>query len=136
YPKDMDEARQLWRERLRYEYLQEHLAKIDAKKKATTTKAEPGATDQIKVDAKPKSESEEIVDTLTHRYNRSLRAFKDWNNDDVLQMYLTTLARVYDPHSDYMGHAQLESFAIGMNLSLFGIGAEMFSDDGYCTIRR
>ena len=63
--------------------------------------------------------------------------FIDWDNGDVLQAYLTTLAHVYDPHSDYMGHAQLESFAISMNLSLFGIGAELtFSEDGYCMIRR
>src|SRR5207247_3846228 len=68
--------------------------------------------------------------------HRILRTFTDWNNDDVLQVYLTTLAHVYDPHSDYFGHAQLESFAIGMNLRLFGIGAELISEDGYCTIRR
>src|SRR5258708_2760872 len=32
YPADMDEAKKLWRERLRYEYLQEKLAKLTAKK--------------------------------------------------------------------------------------------------------
>src|SRR5207247_3466236 len=88
------------------------------------------------INTKPKSEAEEIVATLSHRYHRILRTFTDWNNDDVLQVYLTTLAHVYDPHSDYFGHAQLESFAIGMNLRLFGIGAELTSEDGYCTIRR
>jgi carboxyl-terminal processing protease len=30
----------------------------------------------------------------------------------------------------------LEQFAISMNLSLFGIGAELVSEDGYCKIRR
>src|SRR5262249_30209997 len=61
----------------------------------------------------------------------------DWNSDDVLQLYLTTLAHVYDPHSDYFGHSQLESFAISMNLSLSGIGAELqLSEDGYCTIKK
>ena len=43
---------------------------------------------------------------------------------------------MYDPHSDYLGRAQLEQFAIGMNLSLFGIGAELTTEDGYCKIRR
>jgi len=33
YPKDLAEARQLWRERLRFEYLQEKLGLEDAKKK-------------------------------------------------------------------------------------------------------
>ena len=132
YPKDLKEARQLWKERVRFEYLQEHLAKLDAKKKPDSA-ASKTTTSASK---KPKSESEEIVETLTHRYQRISRTFRDWDNDDVIQTYLTTLARVYDPHSDYFGHQQLETFSIGMNLSLFGIGAELVSDDGYCTIRR
>ena len=41
-----------------------------------------------------------------------------------------------DPHSDYMGPVHLDSFAISMNLSLSGIGAELLSEDGYCTIRK
>lgn len=124
YPKDLAEAKTLWRDRLRFEFLQERLAKMAPKPGAKTT------------DDKPKVEYKDIVDTLTRRYNRNVRAFVDWNNEDVLQIYLTTLAHVYDPHSDYFGRAQLESFAINMNLSLSGIGAELLSEDGYCTIRR
>lgn len=138
HPKDIDEARKLWLERLRYEYLQEKLAKMDAKKKAdpSRTAALPDAKLDKKVDAKPKTEREEIVETLHNRYMRNLRTFKDWDNDDVMQWYLTALAHVYDPHSDYFGSEQLDTFAIGMNLSLFGIGAELSSEDGYCSIRR
>ncbi|HWH68745.1 MAG TPA: hypothetical protein VNT26_05135, partial [Candidatus Sulfotelmatobacter sp.] len=118
YPKNLDEARKLWRERLRFEYLQERLGKIDAKKKAAAT----AKTADAVTEAKPKkSEAEDIIETLSHRYHRNLRTFADWDSDDVLQVYLTTLAHTYDPHSDYFGHAQLDSFAIGMNLSLFGI---------------
>lgn len=107
-PKDLTEARQLWRERIRYEYLQEKLNK-----------------------EKP----EEIIKIITRRYTRILRALNEYDNDDVLQIYLTSLARVYDPHSDYMGKAELENFAIGMKLSLFGIGALLRSEDGYCKIQ-
>src|SRR5206468_11334632 len=93
------------------------------------------ASEPEKKDAKPKTEAEEIVETLHHSYHRSLRNFTDWNNDDVLQVYLDTLAHLYDPHSDYMGPAPLDSFSISMNLSLSGIGAELTtSPDGYCTI--
>ena len=53
-----------------------------------------------------------------------------------MQAYLTALANVYDPHSDYFNKSQADNFAIGMNLQLFGIGAELYSDEGYCTIRR
>jgi carboxyl-terminal processing protease len=130
YPKDLEEAHRLWRRQLRFEYLQEKLGRIETKKKAAAAKGKEDAP------AKPKSDAEEIVDTLKHRYHRNLRLFRDWTSDDVLQVYLTALAHVYDPHSDYLGKSQLDSFAIGMNLSLFGIGAELTSEDGYCTIRR
>jgi carboxyl-terminal processing protease len=140
YPKNMDEAKQLWRDRLRYEYLQERLGKLTAKKKpeakVDAAKDSPDTAPEAKVAAKPKTEAEEIGTVLTNRYHRNLRAFTDFTNDDVLQIYLTALSHVYDPHSDYLGQAQLDSFSIGMNLSLFGIGAELRSVDGYCTINR
>jgi carboxyl-terminal processing protease len=137
YPKDLDEAQKLWRERLKFEYLDAHLSKIESKKKAETVTPNQH-TNKPAAGSAPKTQSEhaEIVEMLTRRYQRNLHAFAEWNNDDVLQWYLTTLAHVYDPHSDYFGHAQLDQFAIGMNLSLFGIGAELMTEEGYCTIRR
>lgn len=149
YPKDLAEARQLWRERLKFEYLQELLAKADAKNKAPTPAASGESSPQIEpaptlTDAptakpapKPKTEAEEIVETLANAYHRNLRIYTDWDHQDVLQAYLGTLAHLYDPHSEYMGPAPLDTFAISMNLSLTGIGAELFQDnEGYCTIRR
>ncbi len=131
FPKDLNESKKLWRDRLRFEYLQELLGKADAKTKPAAKKASTTAA------AKPKmTEAEEIVDTLTRRYHRNLHFYLDMDSDDVLQIYLTALAHVYDPHSDYFGHSQLDSFAITMNLSLFGIGAELMAEDGYCTIHR
>ena len=146
YPKDLSEAKKLWRDRLRYEYLQEKLGKLEARKKAASAAKESGeakdkdsatASESVKPADKPKkTDAEEIVDTLSHRYHRTLHSFADWDNDDVLQVYLTALAHVFDPHSDYFGRSALDSFAITMNLSLFGIGAELTSEDGYCTIHR
>ena len=37
---------------------------------------------------------------------------KQLKRDEVLEIYLNALAHVYDPHSDYMGHQQMESFSI------------------------
>ncbi|MGO8678692.1 MAG: carboxy terminal-processing peptidase [Limisphaerales bacterium] len=138
YPKNLDEAKKLWRERLRAEYLQEKLVDSGAKKKASrgspkeTTSSEAAPN----VAAKPKTEHETIVEILHRRYHRTLRAFEEFDDEYVLGIYLTTLAHVYDPHSDYMTHSQLESFSIAMNLRLEGIGAELRSEDGYCTIFR
>jgi carboxyl-terminal processing protease len=130
YPKDLEEARKLWNERVRFEYLQELLAKIAAREKAAKDPSSAPPADP------KKTEAEQIVDTLSHRYERNVKTFRDFDHDDVLQIYLTALAHVYDPHSDYMGRSQLEQFSIGMNLSLFGIGAELRSEDGFCTINR
>jgi carboxyl-terminal processing protease len=144
HPANLDEAKKLWRERLRFEYLQELLRKIGARKKnlAAATKIQPplaetNALAKTTAVAPPKkTDAEGIVETLSHLYYRNLRFFTEWNNEDVLQVYLTALAHVYDPHSDYLDRAQLEQFAIAMNLSLFGIGAELTTEDGYCKIRR
>jgi len=151
YPSDLADAKRLWRDRLRAEYLQEKLGLTDPHKKTTASagtnaalksaKAEPakGGTNDIdkKIAAKPKTAHEQIVETLTHRYHRTtLRTFSELTDDDVLQIYLNALAHVYDPHSDYMNKAALDQFTIAMNLSLFGIGAELRSEEGYCTINR
>ena len=107
-PRNLAEAKELWRQQLRYEYLQEKLS-----------------------NKKP----DEIVQTLSRRYERSLHAMKQWKEDQVLEIYLTALAHAYDPHSDYMGRRQAEDFSIAMNLSLVGVGATLQPEDGYCKIR-
>lgn len=139
-PLDLKEARQLWRQRLRSEYLQEKIAKYAARAKAertaanSRTNAATTATADVK-DAPKKTEAEEIIETLTRRYARNANFYRDMDAQDVLEVYLTSLAHVYDPHTDYMGPPQAENFAIGMNLSLFGIGAVLQSDmEGYCKI--
>ena len=106
-PRDLQAARQLWWEQLRAEYLQEQLG-----------------------DKKP----DDIVKILNRRQTQLLRSMQELTQDDVLEIYLNALAHVYDPHSDYFGHEQMDNFAISMNLSLFGIGATLQSDDGACKI--
>jgi C-terminal peptidase prc len=76
----------------------------------------------------------EIHKTLTNRYAQMFKNYKELDSDRVFEIYLNSLARAYDPHSDYMGHMQAENFAIQMKLSLFGIGALLRSKDGYCEI--
>ncbi len=128
YPADLKAAEALWRQRLRFEYLQEKLS-LEADK----TPSSPKAIENSEPD---KPIREQIVDKLTHRYDRTLKMFKDWDKNDVLGIYLTALTHIYDPHSDYFNRAELEQFKISMNLQLFGIGAELRSEDGYCKVAR
>ncbi|HYG21879.1 MAG TPA: carboxy terminal-processing peptidase [Verrucomicrobiae bacterium] len=129
YPADLNEARELWRQRLRFEYLQEKLTLQDKKAKADKGESKPDAEPEVPLHDK-------IVDTLSHRNTRALKRFADWDKNDILGIYLTALSRVYDPHSDYFNRTQLEQFKISMNLQLFGIGAELRAEDGYCKVAK
>ena len=135
-PSDLAAAKKLWRERVRFEFLQEKLARAEDFEKKAAAKA--AAANDAPEEAKPaKTLEEEIAEVLSKRYHRTLHIFQEMDRDDVFEIYLTSLSRVYDPHTDYMGKSQLEQFAINMNLALFGIGAQLrMDDDGYCNIER
>ncbi len=121
YPKNLAEAKQLWRQRLLWEYLQEKL------------NAEFSPTNDAVITLS-KTNINEITDRLKRRYDRGLHMFDEWDHTDVLQTYLEALTHAYDPHSDYFNTAHAQDFSIEMSLSLFGIGASLTEDDGYCTI--
>ena len=107
-PRDAAEAHELWRQELRSEYLQ---AKLGDKLPA------------------------QIVQTLARRYQQQLSTMTALKSGEILDIYLNALAHVYDPHSDYLDHEQMESLSIAMNLRLFGIGATLENADGYCKVR-
>ena len=108
WPRDLTAAQELWRQQIRADYLQEKLA-----------------------DKRP----EQIVSRLMRRQTQQLAMMKSLHSDEVLETYLNALAHVYDPHSDYLGHQEMETLSIAMKLSLFGIGASLESEDGVCKIR-
>lgn len=107
-PRDLAAAQALWRQQLRAEYLVEKLS---------------GKTPA------------EIVKTLTARHTRIVQRMKNFDDREVLEIYLNALAHVYDPHSDYFGAEEAKNFSISMNLSLVGIGATLEGSDNGCKIR-
>lgn len=140
WPKDLEEAKQLWRQQLRYEVLQEKLNQKESKQTVAAGSDSPEKKRaELSNGAEPAAGSagvsDEIIKDVARRYARTLRFWREFDSDDVLQAYLTALTHVYDPHSDYLGKATLENFAMSMNLSLFGIGAVLQSEDGYCKIK-
>ncbi|MGO9587332.1 MAG: carboxy terminal-processing peptidase [Limisphaerales bacterium] len=122
YPRDLGEAKQLWSQRLRYEYLQEKLSR------------EISPTNSSVILPLSKSATAEITGTLARHYRWNLHVATNLDSTDVLQLYLNALAHAFDPHSDYFNTEHAQDFSIGMSLSLFGIGAQLTEDDGYCTI--
>src|SRR6516164_2125740 len=110
WPANIEEADALWADRIEGELLQERLNKIAA--------ADSGRK------------------AVARRYNELLKDVEDRGEEDIDETFLNAVAESYDPHSEYMGQSNLESFEIDMRLSLVGIGAEMRSEDGYVKIER
>ena len=90
FPKDMAEAKQLWRERLRWEYLEEKFNRENPKTMARfiATRRTPWGAALMPVDF-----HKGIVEFIDTRYNRIWRNFREWESDRVLETYLTALAR-------------------------------------------
>jgi carboxyl-terminal processing protease len=109
WPANMNEADVLWRDRIEGELLQERLNKLA-------------------VDPGPK--------VVGRRYDQLLKSVDERDDEDLNQLFLNSVAQSYDPHSEYLGRSDLESFEINMRLSLTGIGAELRSDDGYAKVQR
>jgi carboxyl-terminal processing protease len=122
FPRDLDEAEQLWSQRLRFEYLQEKLSR------------EISATNSNVILPLSKSVTAEMAGTLERHYRWNLHMATHADSAGVLQAYLNALAHAFDPHSDYLNTEHAQDFSIGMSLSLFGIGAQLMEDDGYCTV--
>ena len=122
YPENLYEAKHLWSQRLHFEYLQEKLSR------------EISPTNSAVILTLPKSATAEIADTLARHYRWNLHMMTNWDGTDILQTYLNALAHAYDPHSDYFNPEHAQDFSINMSLSLFGIGAQLREDDGYCKI--
>ena len=107
-PRDLAAAHDLWKRQLQAEVLEEKLGEKPPK---------------------------DIAAALIRRHELQLKTMSELADDEVLEIYLDALAHVYDPHSDYLDKESMESLSISMNLSLFGIGATLETEDGFCTIR-
>lgn len=103
YPVDLAEARHLWRQRLRSEYLQEVIAKYaerqkaarDARKKGTAAGQSTTQTNAVPAppaDASPEADAAAIVEKLNKRYTRNQHIYHELDQQDVLEFYLTSLA--------------------------------------------
>ncbi len=108
WPKDDAEANDLWRKRVKNDWLRLKLA---------------GKSDK------------DIRDTLDKRYANYLDRVRQLNGEDVFQTFMNAYASSIEPHTNYLGPRASENFDIAMKLSLEGIGAVLQRDDDYTAIR-
>jgi carboxyl-terminal processing protease len=105
YAKTEDDLRDRWRKRIKFDLLLHRL------------------------DKKPVPEAEARQKVLT-RYQSSLKRWKQLDNYDLMELYLSDLTSSADPHSSYMSPGTLDDFDISMRLNLEGIGAVLRSENG------
>ena len=95
----------------------------------TVTKAEvtgngSKANEEIAQASAPKlSPRDQAIETVRKRYERMLKNLDDIESGDLAELYLTSIASLYDPHSNYFSADSYDEFSISMKLQLFGIGA-------------
>ena len=144
------ELEQLWIKKTKNDLillnLMELAKKEDAKKAAKPEKAVAGKDRTQKKDAKAAGESVAAKTTVKlpppstpeertlKRVDQFVQFYKNMEAVDILEVYLSSLTRIYDPHSEYMSPRTEEDFNIGMKLSLVGIGALLTNEDGYTKI--
>jgi carboxyl-terminal processing protease len=108
WPASQDEMQDLWRKRVKNDWLRLKLA---------------GKDDKF------------IRTTLDKRYANNVARAEKYKSEDVFQLFLDSYATAIDPHTDYMGPSASADFDIAMSLSLVGIGAVLQVRDDYTTIR-
>ncbi|HBZ05006.1 MULTISPECIES: carboxy terminal-processing peptidase [Massilia] len=108
WAKNEDEVRDLWRKRVKNDWLRLKLAGKDEKA---------------------------IRETLDKRYAGYIARLQKLNNEDVFQMFMNAYATAIEPHTNYLGPRSADNFDIAMRLSLEGIGAVLQTRDDYTVIR-
>ncbi len=107
YPKTVEEARATWRLKVKFDLLTLKL----------------GGT-----------ESSEGSNRLMKRVRGLWKDYSQYDDDDVIALFLNAMTNAYDPHSAYMAAQDLKNFDISIKLSLDGIGAVLRWEDGYTVV--
>ena len=144
WPETREEAEDLWRKKIKNEVLAQMLSReLDIEKKAAKeAEGADGDDESYEDDAEEGDEGSEErkpdtpEENLLKKYRQYAVEVSEPDSETVLQNYLDSLARAYDPHSGYMSQSTKKDFDMEMNLSLAGVGAELGADDGALKVGR
>ena len=142
FPKTTEEAYELWRKRLKSELLIMKLEAVTNEQKRVKALAEGKEP--------PEVDDRDPVERLKLRYASMQRrmlyeirvdnaetvsGLRSRANDDVMELFLNSIAESLDPHSSYMSPTTVRQFEDGMTKKLQGIGAQLTTEDGYTVVR-
>jgi carboxyl-terminal processing protease len=149
WPATPEEADTLWRKRITYELVQELLEKKPAPAvaanlgtptapeatPAAASATEAGTVASVAPSAGATISIDEAKQNIRKRYERRLKTLADFENHEIGEIFLSSITRLYDPHSTYFSAATFEDFAIQMRLQLVGIGALLGVEDDVCVVK-
>lgn len=72
--------------------------------------------------------------TLIKRYSRYLKRINEYEEEDVINIFLNSFMRHLDPHSNYLTPSQAEEYEIQTSLSYEGIGARLQNNEDFIEI--
>lgn len=133
WPSTTEEAEELWRKRIKNEYLAMTLVReLEAEEKALNKKDDKTFSSEVKKNSEEDFKEPEltVAETLKKKYLQYHRVMTEPDEENILQYYLSAVCRAYDPHTDYLSPMNEEDFEMGMNLKLCGVGAVLQMDDG------
>jgi carboxyl-terminal processing protease len=122
WPKSEKEATDLWRLQIKEAVLGETLRR----ELLTKLAKEQGKPDPGSADRGPKEK-------VSLRYKRFLSSVKDVDDEEIANYFLSSVARAYDPHTDYMSFREMNRFKDGMKNELVGIGALLQGEEDGAT---
>lgn len=76
-----------------------------------------------------------IAETLDKRYRGYTDRLGDLDTEDIFQNFMNAYTQEIEPHTNYLAPRTSENFNIQMRLSLEGIGAVLQREDEYTVIR-
>lgn len=124
WPSDEKAAQDLWALHIEEAVLAEVLRRESIEKRAAELNKE--ADSYLATSAAPYSK-------VRKRYERILRTYRESDDEDIANYFLSTIASAYDPHSDYYSKRETDEFRSSIANSLVGIGALLSSEDDGAT---
>ncbi len=137
-----DELKNHWRKMFKYSTLVKYASLIDEqenpdkeisvkgrKKLPPPKKKTPPAKKMSKEEMMTKA-----MDHVSKKYERLFSRFLQNQYDDYLEIYLSAITTIYDPHTSYMPPKRKEDFDIDISGSLEGIGAVLQEDGSFIKV--
>lgn len=124
FEKDDVALKDYWRRYLKYQTLTRLLDALEDQEKAGENEGKKS------IEELEKEAREDVLEIFETNYDR-IRKIK---RSERLNFYLSSVAQIFDPHSDYMAPVERENFNIDFYGRLEGIGARLTQEGDYVKI--